>query len=97
LPLSDRPRAIGRLLGFEPDETLSDGAAEAASGGFFDSRNTPPWDVWLDYVVDSKGTGCLISWVPEEWVEAVSKGIESNPEECIFWLPELEALVLQGG
>lgn len=96
LPESDRPESIGRLVGFEPDETLSDGAAEAASRGFFDNRNTPPWDIWLDYVMDARGTGCLISWVPDEWIDLVSKGIASNPEECIFWLPELDALVLHG-
>jgi hypothetical protein len=95
--LPDRPTSTGRLIGFEPDESLSDGAAEVHSRGFFDFRNTPPWDVWLDFVVDATGKPCLISWVPEELLEQVSEGIAANPEQCIFWLPELEALVLNGG
>jgi hypothetical protein len=95
--LSGRPQMNGRLLGFEPDESLSDGAAEAASRGFFDSRNSPPWDLWVDLVVDVNTKECLVSWVPEELVEIISKSVAVNPEECIFWLPQMEARFLDGG
>jgi hypothetical protein len=44
--------AGGRLLLFAPDETLSDGAADVSSGGFFDSDNVPPWDTWVAYIDD---------------------------------------------
>lgn len=49
-PASDL--AGGRLLLYAPDETLSDGAADVSSGGFFDSDNVPPWDTWVAYIED---------------------------------------------
>lgn len=44
--------AGGRLLLFDPDGTLSDGAAAISSLRFFDDDNIPPWDCWVYYVVD---------------------------------------------
>jgi hypothetical protein len=44
--------AGGRLLLFEPDETLSDGGAAVCSRRFFDDDNVPPWDCWVLYVSD---------------------------------------------
>lgn len=44
------PPAAGRLLLYEPDMNLFDGAAELESRGFFDVDNIPPWDTWVYYV-----------------------------------------------
>lgn len=44
--------AGGRLLLFDPDETLSDGAAAVGSRRFFDDDNVPPWACWVLYVAD---------------------------------------------
>jgi hypothetical protein len=44
--------AGGRLLLFDPEGTLSDGAAEASTDGFYDADNVPPWDTWVLYVED---------------------------------------------
>ena len=44
--------AGGRLLLFDPDGTLSDGAAAVSSQRFFDDDNVPPWDSWVLYVAD---------------------------------------------
>jgi hypothetical protein len=44
--------AGGHLLLFDPDGTLSDGAAAVSSGWFFDDDNIPPWDCWVLYVAD---------------------------------------------
>jgi len=44
--------AGGRLLLFDPDGTLSDGAAAVSSQRFFDDDNIPPWDCWVLYVAD---------------------------------------------
>lgn len=44
--------AGGRLLLFDPDGSLSDGAAAVGSQGFFDDDNVPPWDCWVLYVAD---------------------------------------------
>jgi hypothetical protein len=83
--------AGGRLLGYAPDETLSDGAAELESQGFFDVHNVPPWDTWIAYVYESDGPNYLVSWVPPVLVDLVTGGISVNPEDCIWWLDEEEA------
>ena len=73
-------RAEGRLMTYWPEETLACGGAEYASVGFFDVDNTPPWDTWVAF-----SNKVLLSWVPGELVDLVSKGIEANPEGCIAW------------
>jgi hypothetical protein len=85
-------RIEGRLLSFAPDETLSDGAAEAVSQGFFNVENEPPWDLWLGYVVElgERRWGYVVCWIPPTFVQAAADGIDVNPEVCIDWLPELE-------
>ncbi len=35
----------GRMLLYSPEENLADGAAQYASNGFFDTENTPPWEI----------------------------------------------------
>jgi hypothetical protein len=44
--------AGGRLLLFDPDGTLDDGAAAVSSQRYFDDGNVPPWDSWVLYVSD---------------------------------------------
>jgi hypothetical protein len=44
--------AGGRLVLFDLDGTLSDGAAAVDSQRFFDDDNVPPWDCWVLYVAD---------------------------------------------
>ena len=46
----------GRLLLFDPEGSLGDGAAELSSGGFFDSDNAPPWDTWICLTRDDERT-----------------------------------------
>jgi hypothetical protein len=48
-------RIEGRLLGYGPDETVWDGASEAATKGFFNCEDEPPWDLWLGYIVETSG------------------------------------------
>ncbi len=72
--------AGGRLLLYDPDENLADGAAEYSSNGFFDSNNVPPWDIWV-----GMANRTLVSWVPPVLVEAAQIGIDANPENCIRW------------
>lgn len=42
----------GKLLIYLPEQSLSDGAAQANTNWFFDADNVPPWDTWLCYVHD---------------------------------------------
>ena len=79
---------------FPPEDTLSDGFAEAESDGFFDVENCPPCNTWVTYC---RGTGAtrhrndfLPSWIQQEFIERVQRGIDGNPEECIFWLDDLD-------
>jgi len=77
----------GRYLVFWPDETLRDGAACQATRGYFDVSNIPPWDTWVYYgPVSISKFPALIAWVPSAFVDSVSEGLWTNPEECIQWL-----------
>ena len=95
-PLQLRPS--GRLLAFDPQGTLSDGAANLATQGFFDDDNVPAWDTWISFVVESTVNSTswhsfasyLLSWVSEPLVEVVEAGINVNPEECIRWAADLD-------
>ena len=42
-------RSRSMLLIYEPLETVHDGAAEAASKGFYDMQDAPTWDAWFLY------------------------------------------------
>ena len=46
--------AGGRLLLFDPEASLADGAAEDITHGFFDGDNLPAWDTWVAYSHDSE-------------------------------------------
>jgi len=93
--------AGGRLLGYVPDDNLSDCAAEAETREYFDCDNVAPWDTWVGYVHEAERRNYLVSWVPPSFVELVERGIEVNPEECIWWLghrdTELDTLLRQRG
>jgi hypothetical protein len=79
-------------LRYAPDETVSDGASEEVTHGFFNIEEEPPWDLWLGWVVEKSGWpwGYLVCWIPPTFVETVQDGIDVNPVDCIGWLPELE-------
>jgi hypothetical protein len=69
-----------KLLIYEPLETVVDGAAEAASRGFYDLHDAPPWDTWFSYV--DRAVFCC---VPEFAIPRAQDGIDANPVDCIHW------------
>jgi len=73
-------QALGRLLLYEAMETVSDGAAEASSHGFFDMEDAPPWDTWFWYKEST-----IFCWVPDSLVSDAQAGIDANPVDCIHW------------
>ena len=73
-------QALGRLLLYEAMETVSDGAAEASSHGFFDMEDAPPWDTWFWYKEST-----IFCWVPDSLVSDAQAGIDANPVDCIRW------------
>lgn len=79
------PRVVwaGRILVFQPGESLSDGAAQKVSGGFFDIDNTPPWDTWIGF-----RQGTLYAWIPRALELIVQDAINVNPEQCLKWAVE---------
>ena len=82
---SSAPQPKGRILVFYFRETLSCGGAWQVTSGYFDDWNMPPWDTWVASA-NLKDGECLLSWVPEHFVDTVSAGIWANPEECLCWL-----------
>ena len=84
----------GRLLIYFPNTDLACGAAEQETDGFFDINNVPPWDTWVAYIHDDQpnidyfDTEYLIAWIPAEFVDLASVGIDINPEQCIQWLSD---------
>lgn len=93
---SDSTLPPGRLLAYDPDGSLSDGASTLATDEFFDGDNVPPWDLWLACKVGADDTQrwtpfqrYLICWIPDALVEMVDFGIQVNPEECFLWLDDV--------
>jgi hypothetical protein len=83
IPTVDSDQAVysqGRLLLYFPMETVTDGAAEAVSHGFFDGEDAPPWDTWFWY-----SNGAILCWIPESKAATVQAGIDANPVDCIHW------------
>jgi hypothetical protein len=73
--------ASGKLLRYEPDFNVSDGASQDTTYGYFDVNDAPPWDTWICFTDRS-----LISWVPPSLIDLVRSGIEVNPVDCIGWV-----------
>jgi len=69
-----------RLLIYEPLETVDDGAADAASKGFYDLHDAPPWDTWFLYADQA-----IFCCVPEFAIPRAQDGIDANPVDCIHW------------
>ncbi len=83
----------GSLLVYFPETNLYDGAAEIHTDGFLDVDNLPGWDTWVAFFEDEPETNYgsyLIAWIPPEFVDLVSEGIDCNPEECIMWLADAD-------
>jgi hypothetical protein len=94
LPSVTRRRPDGRFLAYDPDGSLSDGAAMAATSGFYSFDNAPPGVLWLDYIVDSSQhasawapfSAYVLIWAPDELIALANTGIEVNVERCLRWL-----------
>jgi hypothetical protein len=88
--------AGGALLAFDPDHSLSDGAAWVANAGFFDCVNSPAWDTWIYHVLGPENGGnhpfnsYLLSWVPPYFLNLAEEAIDANPEGCILLAANLD-------
>lgn len=93
-PLPHELGKNGQLLVFYPGLSLFDGAAELSSEGYFNSDNEPPWDTWVYFgetppsLEPEDYRFFLLSWVPDNYLSIVQRGIDANPEQCIEWLSD---------
>lgn len=77
-----------------PEGSLSDGAAQMETNGYFDVHNAPPCDTWVALFERAAGTNkgngglALISYIPTILGPSTARGIRVNPEECIVWLQD---------
>ncbi len=74
----------GRVLCHNFRETTYSCTAKLETAGFFDTLDIPPWDLWISMTGETSYE-VLLSWVPQQLVELVDKGIKSSAEENIFW------------
>lgn len=72
--------ADGRLLRYDYDCNVEDGAAAYDSKGFFDNESAPPWDTWVCYYGES-----VITYVPRILCGLAQRGMEVDPVECVRW------------
>jgi hypothetical protein len=85
----------GRLLVCELDMSLGSGEAEAASEGFFDVDDRPPWDLWLVCFGKTRPAqpeepiACLIAWVPDSLCARAEAGVRSSSSRCLHWVDEI--------
>jgi hypothetical protein len=69
-----------KLLIHDCEETVEDGASEAASLGFYDLLDAPPWDTWVLY-----RNGKVFCCVPDFAIARAQSGIDANAVDCIHW------------
>jgi hypothetical protein len=90
--------ATGRLLVWERDTTIDDGAGEAETQGYLDDSDMPPWDTWVAYVDCPEPAApphCpyLVSWVSPVFVDAVDRAVRVNAYDALYWLRDSKLLM----
>lgn len=83
----------GRFLAYDPDDSLSDGAAMVATSGFYTFDNMPPAALWLDFIVEptrrasvwTPFSAYILCWVPAQLTALADEGIAVNAEQCLRW------------
>lgn len=80
------PFGGGLLLVYFPTPPHSRGAARAASQGYFDAHDAPPWDTWTAYIEEADRS-YLVSWVPPQALGLANAAIEVAPKS-LAWLEQ---------
>jgi hypothetical protein len=81
------PLGGGALLLYYPDAPRRP-AVVSASDGFFDARETPPWDIWSAFIHEVDAA-YLLSWVPP-WAHAQAAAGVAASGGALHWLEESE-------
>lgn len=79
---------VGRLLVYEPIQSVSDGGSQYSSAGFFDQDDAPPPETWVLYL-----DGKLYAWVPACVNTLADHGVDTNPVNCIEWVGDCKESV----
>jgi hypothetical protein len=74
----------GLLLLYFPAPPSSEGSTGIASAGYFDVRDTPPWDTWVAFV-EERMRSYLVAWVPPEAQPFVTAAMQ-NGGASLRWL-----------
>lgn len=81
--------AGGRLLVIGPEDSDQCCLSEPETYGFIDAVDIPAWDTWIMYLEEATTSNRLVSyilcWIPPEFLDLVTMGIQVNPVECFFW------------
>ncbi|MCH8839445.1 MAG: hypothetical protein IH831_01965 [Planctomycetes bacterium] len=83
----DNVQIEGRILRHNFRETTYTCTPKERTDGFFDELDLPPWDLWIAISNDADND-VLLSWIPQELVDLVDKGVRSSAEENIFWVED---------
>jgi len=86
----------GRIMVFDPDSTVVDGAPEAESACYVDIGDTPPWDTWLAIGIQLNSihfyrsghelpANFLIAWVPKSHYFYANDALEVACVENLAW------------
>ena len=86
------PLGGGELLIYLNGQPGSGGGARDASEGYFDDRDTPPWDTWVAWI-EELDRQYLICWVPPEATAVATAGMEVAGGS-LAWLASSENPVL---
>lgn len=87
------PLGGGRLMVYFPTPPHSRGTAKAVSDGFFDDRDTPPWDTWVAYLEETSRS-YLVAWVPPFAFAQASAGIGAAGKS-LAWLDKANVLLTE--
>jgi hypothetical protein len=82
---------LGKIIRFEIDITILDGAPCAESNGFIDESDIPPIDTWF-YVTENY----LFCWIPKMFVEKMQNAIDVEILDSYGWLEEINPRLNQG-
>lgn len=87
------PLGGGLLFVYFPTPPHSGGRAAAASSGYLDERDTPPWDTWVAYVEETRRS-YVVAWAPPAALPFLTAATRI-PNTSIRWL-DSSGLALEG-
>ncbi|WP_310395294.1 hypothetical protein [Hymenobacter sp.] len=77
----------GEILAVEIDNTVVDGASEAASEGLVDGYDMPPIDTWFYHAEGDNGM-ILFAWIPKEFKWFADEAIAVNVVDMLRWFKD---------